>query len=50
MEYSEGYLAFIDILGFSKYVSTDENGPKTYDLFEFVKKFCYLFSTSFFFL
>lgn len=46
MEYSEGYLAFIDILGFSKYVNTDENGPKTYDLFEFVKKFCYLFNTS----
>ena len=46
MEYTEGYLAFIDILGFSTFVSDDKNANKTHDLFEFIKKFCYLFNKS----
>lgn len=46
MEYSEGYLAFIDILGFSKYVSNNANCEKIYDFFDFIKKFCYLFNSS----
>lgn len=46
MEYKEGYVAFIDILGFSTYVSNENNANGTYDLFEFVRKFCYLFNTS----
>ena len=46
MKYTEGYLAFIDILGFSNYVGDENNGEKTYIMFEFVKKFCYLFNSS----
>jgi len=46
MKYKEGYVAFIDILGLSTYISNEENANGTYDLFEFVKKFCYLFNTS----
>lgn len=37
MEYTEGYLAFLDILGFSNYVGRAENFDKTYGLFEFIK-------------
>ena len=40
MNYKEGYVAFIDILGFSAYVSDEENANGTYDLFEFARKFC----------
>ena len=47
MEYKEGYVAFIDILGFSTYVSNEENANGTYDLFEFVRKFCYLFNNDY---
>lgn len=46
MEYSNGYVAFIDILGFSKYVSEESNGEIINDLFDFVKKFQYLFNYS----
>ena len=46
MQYTEGYLAFLDILGFSKFVEDESNGQATSDLFEFVKKFCFLFNTS----
>jgi hypothetical protein len=46
MKYREGYVAFIDILGFSTYVSNEENANDTYNLFEFVRKFCYLFNSS----
>ena len=46
MQYTEGYLAFLDILGFSKFVENEKNGQATADLFEFVNKFGYLFNTS----
>lgn len=46
MEYTEGCLAFLDILGFSHYVGSEENFEKTYKLFEFVKKYCWFFNTS----
>ena len=36
MKYTEGYVAFIDILGFSKFIEIEENGENTFDLFEFV--------------
>lgn len=46
MEYTTGYVAFIDVLGFSAFVSKEENGCKTADLFSFVKKLCYLFNST----
>lgn len=46
MKYTEGYLAFLDILGFSNFVRDESNGQETEKLFEFIKKFCYLFNTS----
>ena len=46
MEYSEGYVAFIDILGFSNYVAEKQNAEKVAKLFSFVDKFCHLFNTS----
>ena len=46
MEYKEGYVAFIDILGFSAYVSNEENVNGTCNLFDFVRKFCDLFNNS----
>lgn len=46
MQYTEGYLAFLDILGFSQYVNEEENGQKTAELFGFVKKFCDLFNSA----
>lgn len=46
MKYTEGYLAFLDILGFSKFVENENNGEATTNLFEFVKKFSHLFNTS----
>ncbi len=46
MEYSQGYVAFIDILGFSKYVSEERNGEKTEELFQFVEKFCYFYNNT----
>lgn len=46
MEYTSGYVAFIDILGFSTFVSTEDNGEKTAELFSFINKFCYLFNSS----
>ena len=44
MEYTQGYVCFIDVLGFSSYVKEDTNIEKTYGLFEFIKKFCYFFN------
>ncbi|MBQ6929246.1 MAG: hypothetical protein IJN27_02950 [Oscillospiraceae bacterium] len=46
MNYTEGYVAFIDILGFSQYVSNEDSVDGTYELFEFMDKFCFLFNTS----
>lgn len=46
MQYKKGYVCFIDILGFSSYVKKTENLTNTYGLFDFVKKFCYLFNDS----
>lgn len=46
MEYSYGYVAFVDILGFSKYVAEEKNGQIINNLFNFVRKFQYLFNTS----
>ncbi len=46
MKYTDGYLAFLDILGFSKFVENENNGEATTNLFEFVKKFSHLFNTS----
>ncbi len=46
MDYQEGYVAFIDILGFSNYVLNEANKEKVADLFVFVEKYCYLFNTS----
>lgn len=46
MQYSQNYVAFIDILGFSNYVSNEENAEKTQDLFAFVEKFRHLYNTS----
>ena len=46
MEYSDGYVAFIDILGFSNYVGEEQNMQKVSQLFSFVEKFCYLHNTS----
>ena len=46
MEYAEGYVAFIDILGFSSYVSEEQNAENVSRLFSFVDKFCYLYNTS----
>lgn len=46
MEYVQGYVAFIDILGFSSYVSDEKNAAKTKDLFSFIEKFRYLYNTS----
>ena len=46
MQYTEGYLAFLDILGFSQFVSKEENGEKTAELFKFVRNFCYLFNSA----
>lgn len=44
MEYTQGYVCFIDVLGFSSYVKEDTNIEKTYGLFDFIKKFCYFFN------
>lgn len=46
MEYTNGYVAFIDILGFSNLVSNEQSADKVKDLFEFIKKFQYLFNSS----
>lgn len=46
MNYVQGYVAFIDILGFSTYVSDEQNADKTKDLFTFVEKFRFLYNTS----
>ena len=46
MHYKEGYIAFIDILGFSKFVSDENNGEIVYHFFDFVKNYCYLFNDS----
>lgn len=40
LKYSEGYVAFIDILGFSEYVINEDNGEKTKQLFSFIKSIC----------
>lgn len=44
MKYDEGYVAFIDILGFSNFVSKEENVEKVNDLFKFVHNFSDLFN------
>lgn len=44
MEYTEGYLAFLDILGFSKFVEDEKNGQATADLFKFVEWFSDFFN------
>lgn len=46
MQYSQDYVAFIDILGFSNYVSNEGNAEKTQDLFAFIEKFRYFYNTS----
>lgn len=46
MEYSNGYVAFIDILGFSALVCDNKNKDKVKALFEYVEKFKYLFNSS----
>ena len=46
MEYIEGYVTFIDILGFSNYVSNEVNIEKTQDLFTFIEKFRYFYNSS----
>ena len=44
--YKEGYVAFVDILGFSNYVLQEENAGKINDLMIFVNKFQYLYNKS----
>lgn len=46
MKYSDGYVAFIDILGFSNYVLDENNALKVSNLFSFVEKFCRFFNES----
>lgn len=46
MKYKKGYVCFIDVLGFSSYVKNELNIEETYGLFDFMKKFCYLFNDS----
>lgn len=46
MNYRQGYVAFIDILGFSNFVENNQNALKVNDIFEFVGRFQYLFNTS----
>lgn len=46
MEYDVKYVCFLDILGFSNYVSNDDSVEKVSDLFSFVNKYCNLFNTS----
>ena len=44
IEYRDGYLAFIDILGFSKLVEKKENYSNSKKLFEFVDNICTFFN------
>ena len=46
MEYNEGYVALIDILGFGSYVKEETNKERVRELFRFFEKFSYLFNTS----
>ena len=46
LEYTEGYVAFIDILGFKQFVSNPDNISKTKDIFDFVSKLQYFFNTT----
>ncbi|MDE6259789.1 MAG: hypothetical protein K2M42_02835 [Oscillospiraceae bacterium] len=46
MQYTQNFVAFVDILGFSSYVSKEENAAKTQDLFTFVEKFRFFYNTS----
>ena len=46
MKYVDGYIAFIDILGFSQLVSDETNGENIKKLFQFIEKYCYLYNTS----
>lgn len=46
MEYSNGYVAFIDILGFSNLVSNEKSADQIKDLFGFIEKFQYFFNSS----
>ncbi len=46
MSYKNGYVAFLDILGFSQYASDETNEEHIIKMFEFTNKFCYLFNSS----
>lgn len=47
MKYHRGFIAFMDILGFKKYLCNEDNGiDKVYSVFEFAEKISYLFNTS----
>lgn len=46
IEYKNGYVAFIDILGFSKLVEKKENYNDSKNLFEFVDNICKFFNKS----
>lgn len=46
LNYSEGYVAFIDILGFSNFVNQKENADKVLLFTDFITKFQYLYNTS----
>lgn len=47
MKYHRGFIAFMDILGFKKYLCDEDNGiDKAYSVFEFAEKISYLFNTS----
>jgi len=44
--YERGIVAFIDVLGFSNYIKHEHNPEMVNDLFIFMKKIIYLYSTS----
>lgn len=46
MQYTKGYVGFIDILGFGKYVSEKNNSKTIKDLFYFINKFQSFFNES----
>lgn len=45
-QYSEGFIAFVDILGFSKYIEDNEDTSPIHDVFNFAEKVAFLFNTS----
>ena len=46
VEYKDGYVAFIDILGFSKFVEKKENYSNSKNLFDFVDNVCHFFNSN----